>query len=124
MKKSSFVDYVTGDLLGGVSGVRSRAMFGGYGIYKGDTIFGIIVEDELYFKVGDLNRKDYEKARSEPFVYTAKGSKRVAMSYWKLPAEVMDDSQTLTEWTEKAIRVAFSDHKKNKAANALFKLFN
>ena len=106
MKKSSFVDYVTGDLLGGISGVRARAMFGGHGIYKGDTIFGIIVGDELYFKVGDSNRKDYEKASSEPFVYTAKGNKRVTMSYWKVPAEAMEDLQVLEEWAEKSLRVA------------------
>ena len=106
MKKSSFVDYVTCDLLGGISGVRSKAMFGGYGIYKGNTIFGIIVEDELYFKVGDLNRKDYEKAGSEPFVYTAKGNKRIAMSYWKVPAEAMEDLQILEEWVEKSLRAA------------------
>ena len=106
MKKSSFVDYVTSDLLGGISGVRSRAMFGGYGVYKNDTIFAIIVEDELYFKVGDLNRKDYERAGSEPFVYTAKGNKKVAMSYWKVPAEAMEDLQVLEEWAEKSLRVS------------------
>ena len=106
MMKSSFVDYVTDDLLGGTSGVRSRAMFGGYGIYKNDTIFAIIVDDELYYKVDDSNRRDFEKLNSEPFTYAAKGRKRVTMSYWKLPAEVMDDSQLLEEWTDKAMRVA------------------
>ena len=104
---SSFVDYVVNDLLSGFRGVRSRAMFGGYGIYKDDTMFAIIVDDELYYKVGDSNRKDFEKLGSEPFTYTAKGRKKpVTMSYWKLPAEVMDDLQVLEEWTDKAMQTA------------------
>ena len=113
MKRSSFVDYVVSDLLGGLGGVRARAMFGGYGVYKDDTIFAIIVDDELYFKVGDLNRKDYEKRGSEPFVYVAKGNKRLAMSYWKVPAEAMEDLQVLEEWAEKSLRVSVAHPKKS-----------
>lgn len=104
--KSSFADYVVGDLLADVEGVRARAMFGGHGVYKDDLMFAIIVEDELYFKVGAGNRKDFESVGSEPFVYRAKGNKRVAMSYWKLPSDVMDDREALLVWTEKAVRVA------------------
>lgn len=100
--KSSFVDYVVDDLLADVGGVRARAMFGGHGIYKDALIFAIIVDDELYFKVGDSNRKDFEVRGSEPFVYEAKGGKRVAMSYWKLPADVMEDRDMLLRWVKKS----------------------
>ncbi len=110
--KSSFVDYVVSDLFFDVEGVRARAMFGGHGIYKDDLMFAIIVDDELYFKTGDTNRKDFESAGSEPFVYQAKGKKRVTMSYWKLPAKLMDDRDLLLEWMEKAVLVARSAAKK------------
>ena len=103
--RSSFADYVVSDLLADVEGVRARAMFGGHGVYKGDLMFAIIVEDELYFKVGDANRKDFVAYKSEPFVYSSKG-KKVTMCYWKLPATVMDDREFLLEWTEKAVRAA------------------
>ena len=106
MPRSTFVDYVVSDLLGDVEGVRARAMFGGHGIYKGDTMFAIIVDDELYYKVDDSNRRDFEALGSEPFRYQAKGRKTVTMSYWKLPAEVMEDRHELEEWTTKAVRVA------------------
>ena len=95
------------DLLSGFEGVRARAMFGGHGIYKDDTMFAIIVDDELYYKVGDSNRRDFEKLGSEPFTYKAKNRKKpVTMSYWKLPVEDMDDLQILEEWTDKAMQVA------------------
>ena len=103
---SSFVDYVVRDLLGGVEGVRARAMFGGHGVYKDDTFFAIVVGDELYYKADASTRKDYERHGSEPFSYSRKDKKAVTMSYWKLPVEVMDDRQEFLEWTEKAVRVA------------------
>ena len=113
--KSTFADYVVNDLLNELGGIRARAMFGGFGIYKNDTIFAIIVDDELYYKVNDSNCKDFEALGSEPFVYTAKGDKRVAMSYWKLPSEIMDDREALIEWSEKALRVAHSGKTRSKA---------
>jgi len=107
MPKTDFVDYVVSDLLGEWEGVRARAMFGGYGLYKEDTIFGIIVDDVLYFKVGDANRKAYEAAGSRPFEYQAKGrAKPVRMSYWEVPAEVMDDRGEIRRWAEAARRVS------------------
>ena len=106
MPKSTFADYVVNDLLAGVEGVRAKAMFGGHGVYKNDTMFAIIVDEELYYKVSDLNRKDFESRGSEPFRYTAKGKKRVTMSYWKLPAEILEDRELLLEWTEKSLCVA------------------
>ncbi len=103
MPKTDFVDYVVSDLLGEWEGVRARAMFGGYGLYKDDVIFGIIVDDELYFKVGDANRKVYEAAGSRPFEYQAKGrSKPTQMSYWQVPADVMDDRGEIRRWAAAA----------------------
>ena len=106
--KSTFADYVVTDLLAGVEGVRARAMFGGHGIYKDDLMFALIVDEELYYKVDDSNRRDFEAHGSEPFTYGSKGRKPVTMSYWKLPSEIMDDRELLMEWTDKAVQVALS----------------
>ncbi len=104
--KSAFVDFVMRDLLNGVPDIRARAMFGGHGIYKNDTMFAIIVDDELYFKVGDANRSDFESRCSKPYCYAVKGKKPVTMSYWNLPAEIMDNRQDLIKWLEKAAKVS------------------
>lgn len=107
MPTSSYVTYVLGDVLRDVpgAGVTSRAMFGGYGLYKDGVIFGIIVEDELYFKVGGSNKKDYESAGSEPFTYTAKGRSKVTMSYWKVPETILDDAAEVARWAAKSYRI-------------------
>lgn len=112
MAKNDFVEYVAHDLLGEL-GVAYRAMFGGYGLYIDGTIFAIIANNELYFKVDDTNRERYEEWGSSPFVYEAKG-KAMSMSYWKLPPDIMDDSERLEEWVEDSLSISRKTKKPKK----------
>jgi DNA transformation protein len=100
-RNNEFHEYVMNDVLADIPGITSRAMFGGWGIYRRGKIFAIIVEGELYFKVGDSNRAQYESRGSRPFQYTNKG-KIYTMSYWLLPEEIMENREELYEWIEKA----------------------
>lgn len=100
-KKSEFLDYVL-DCLSGLEGISSRAMFGGYGIYCEGLVFAIVVDDVLYFKVADNNRKDYEEVGSKPFTYEAKGA-TATMSYYELPESVLTDRRELGAWVKKAL---------------------
>lgn len=54
--------------------VTGRNMFGGFGIFMDGLMFGLVAYDELYFKVDDGNRADYESAGSRPFTYEGKSS--------------------------------------------------
>ena len=110
--KSSFADYVVNDLMGGIEGVKTRAMFGGHGIYKDGFFFALIADDELYFKVDDSNRKDFQARGSEPFKYAGKAKKVTVMSYWQLPAEIIEDRDELSKWVDKAVSVARKAKKK------------
>ena len=115
---STFVDYVVHDLLDGVEGVRARAMFGGHGIYKNDTMFAIIVDDELYYKANAQTQKDFKALGGEPFRYSRKDKGAVTMSYWKVPAEIMDDRRSLLEWTGRAVRTALLSARKKQPKRA------
>ena len=110
--KSSFAEYVVNDLMADIEGIKARAMFGGHGIYKDGLFFALIADDELYFKVDDSNRKDFQSRGSEPFKYTGKDKKVTVMSHWKLPPEIMEDRGELGEWTDKAVSVARKAKKK------------
>jgi DNA transformation protein len=94
------------DQLGRLPQLRAKAMFGGVGLYSGDCFFGIVAADELFFKVHDGNRAEYEAAHSEPFRPVANRS--VAMSYWRVPIEVLEDPSELATWARAAIRAAGS----------------
>ena len=102
-KNSQFHEYVVGDLLAGIPGVTSRAMFGGYGIYRNGVIFAIIADGRLYFKVDETNRSDYEHYESKPFTYVSPKGKKMTMGYWELPEEIMEERGEILEWVNKSV---------------------
>ena len=93
------------DMLAPWDEVRARAMFGGYGLYSGETFFGLVADDAVYFKVDEITQGDYERAGSQPFAYKA-GSKDVTMAYWQVPADVLDDPELIADWADKACAAA------------------
>lgn len=97
MKHNEFVEYIIGDQLSQLGGMSARAMFGGFGLYYEGTIVGIVISDELYLKVDDTNQSEYEKMGSEPFTYEKKTGSVTAMSYWKVPPEILEDRERLSE---------------------------
>jgi DNA transformation protein len=98
-----FRDFVL-DQLARVPQLYPKRMFGGVGLYSGDCFFGIVAADELFFKVDDSNRAEYQAARSEPFRPVA--NRPVSMSYWRVPIEVLEDPGELATWALAAIRAA------------------
>lgn len=102
-KDKSFHDYVIYDLFGELPGITSKAMFGGWAVYKNEAIFAIIVNGELYFKVDDGNRAEFEKMESRAFVYTKHDGKPITMSYWLLPEEIMEDRERLYDLVDTSV---------------------
>ena len=102
-KHSGFHDYVVHDALQDIHGVTSRAMFGGYGIYKNGLIFGIIINEKLYFKVDDSNKNDFASRGMKPFRYTMPSGKPYEMSYWEVPEEILENREEMREWVERAV---------------------
>lgn len=95
-------DYVL-EQLARVTPVTSRSMFGGVGIYADGLFFALMDDDNLYLKVDDGNRGDFEAIGSEPF--RPFGDER-AMQYYELPADVLEDVDALRGWVEGALDVA------------------
>ncbi len=110
-KDSEFHDYVVHDLLSTDKRVTSRSMFGGYGLYHGGLIFGLIIENALYFKVDGSNIDEYEARKSKPFTYINKG-KEVTMPYWEVPADVIDDRGLLWEWMSASMEITRKGNKR------------
>jgi DNA transformation protein len=100
-----FRDFVL-DQLSSIDQVRARAMFGGVGLYAGETFFGLLAADVLYFKVDDRNRDDYLTAGTGPFHPYA--NQAMTMSYWGVPLTVLEDPRLLAQWARRAIDVAQS----------------
>ena len=99
-----FKDYVL-EQLRLLRAVTTRRMFGGMGLYSDGLFFALIASDVLYFKVDDHNRPDYQARGSRPFVPFA-DRPEVSMSYFEVPADVLDDAEELVLWARKSVTVA------------------
>ncbi len=103
-RQDSFVEY-TLELMEPLGPVRARAMFGGWGVYYGGMMFGLIADGRLYLKVDDVTRPAFEAAGCAPFVYL--GSKKpVTMSYWTPPSDASDDALALLPWARRGVEAA------------------
>ena len=113
-KSSPLVEYLL-DMLGELGNVRARAMFGGFGIFRGDLMVGLIADEVFYLKVDDENRPDFEKAGSSPFLYHRAGrSEPIEMSYWEVSADVLENGHQLREWTDRSYEAARRNRQRNK----------
>jgi DNA transformation protein len=108
-----FPDYVL-EQLAAFGGVSARRMFGGSGLFKSGVMFGLISDGELFFKVDDANRADYKAKKSEPFTYEARGRK-IALSYWFVPEDIIEEPDELRAWAAKAYDAALKSRKDDAA---------
>lgn len=92
-------------MLSALGPVRARGMFGGFGIYHEDVMFGLVAYDVLYLKVDDATKERFRAAGGEPFSYEGK-DKPIEMSYWTPPEEAADDPAALLPWAELALEAA------------------
>lgn len=113
MEKNQYLEYVL-DLFETFRGIKTRAMFGGHGIYKDGVFFALIVNNLLYFKVDDTTRACYEKHGSKPFTYERKDKKSIALSYWEVPIEILEDRDQLENWINTAVTAAQRAQKSKK----------
>ena len=93
------------DLLQFIGPVESKSMFGGFGVFLEGLMFGLVADNELYLKVDDENRPDYEELGLQAFSY-GKSGKEFKMSYYQVPEEAMEDGELLSSWASKAYGAA------------------
>jgi len=93
-KHDGFKDFVL-DQLSELQGLTCRAMFGGYGLYRRETFFGIIHKGRLYFKVTETTVARYKTQGMKPF---RPNTKQTLKSFYEVPVDISEDSAYLTEW--------------------------
>ena len=99
---AAFREYVLSQL-DELGEVTARAMFGGVGLYRRGVFFGIVAGDTLFFKVGEANRRDFEKHKAKPFMpYAGRSSTK----YFAVPVAILESPADLAAWARKAIRAA------------------
>jgi DNA transformation protein and related proteins len=101
---ADFATYCT-ELLAVAGEVRSKRMFGGYGLYVDDLFVAIIVGEALYLKADEQSRPRFEAAGSRRFEYTRQG-KQQGMGFWTAPTSAMDSPAVMRQWVQLAVAAA------------------
>lgn len=109
-----FIDYVM-ELLGPFGTVRTRRMFGGYGVYLDGLMFAIVAQDTLYLKADEMNRAEFEQAGCERFGYARKGT-RASLNFFSAPEDAMESPQLMLPWARTAYAAALRTNAKKQAA--------
>jgi DNA transformation protein len=102
--KQEYLDYILGQL-SEVPDFTYKKMFGGIGFFRGDAMWGAIMNetDTFRLKVSDNNQAVYEAAGMEPFMMEKMNR---SMPYWTVPVDVIADKNILAEWVETAAQDA------------------
>jgi DNA transformation protein len=98
-KDESFKDFVL-DQLVGMDDVEARRLFGGHGLYRDATFFGIVHKGKLFFKIDESTVGEYRKGKMKPFRPSAR---QTLKSYYQVPAEVIEDADKLRGWAARAV---------------------
>jgi DNA transformation protein len=101
---SEFVDYLH-EVFESFGPIRSRKMFGGFGIYHNDLMFGLVAADELYLKTDNINVAVFKERGLGPFEFVA-NNKVSKMSYYLAPEEIYDDPDQAKVWAELGFQAA------------------
>lgn len=98
-----------------------RRMFGGYGLFHEDRMFGLVAGGRVYLKTDDENRAAFQAKGLLPFEYARRGE-MTATSYYEAPAEIFEDRQEAARWAQLAwgavLRKGSEPTKKRKSAKA------
>ncbi|HEX2146175.1 MAG TPA: TfoX/Sxy family protein [Pseudorhizobium sp.] len=86
--------------------VSIRRMFGGKGIYYNGLIIAIEIYDEILLKADSVTAPRFEAAGARQWVYENKKRKAVAMPYWSIPDEAVDDPEEMGKWLQLAYEAA------------------
>ena len=91
--------------------IRSRRMFGGYGIYHDGLMIGLVADDVLYLKTDAISAPQFAEAGCLPFEYTKNGV-IMKMSYSSAPIEIFDDPEIAKTWASRAYDAALRSRSK------------
>jgi DNA transformation protein len=101
---SEFVDYLS-EVFQALGQVDAKRMFGGFGIYHDDLMFGLVADDVLYLKADAESAPAFVDRQLAQFQYLKQG-KPVRLSFYAAPEEIFDDPDEARDWATRACEAA------------------
>lgn len=110
--QSEFVAHL-GEVFEEFGPVRARRMFGGYGIYHDNLMFGLVADDVLYLKVDAESAGLFSGRGLGQFEYVKNGT-AVKLSYCMAPEEIYEDRAAARRWATLAYEAALRGKAKSR----------
>ena len=110
MRSSEHVDWLC-ERLEILGRIKSRRMFGAWGLYCDGLFFAIVADDVLHLKVDAVSRPDFEAAGLAPFTYSMKDGRQQSLSYYPLPEAALDDEDEFLAWARRGLEAALRARK-------------
>jgi len=84
------------DMFDSLGEVTIKRMFGGKGIYHQGRILALEVSGDILLKADVESAPQFAEAGASQWIYDGK-NKPVAMPYWSIPEEALDDPEDLAK---------------------------
>lgn len=102
MKNSDYLTMLY-DRLKPLGPVSLRAARGGHGFFMRELLFGLVMFDQLYFKINAQNAPTYKAAGASPFIYPGRHRKE-SLSFWSVPEKIIAQPTLLRDWATASIK--------------------
>ncbi|MDT8999662.1 TfoX/Sxy family protein [Paucibacter sp. APW11] len=93
------------ELLAPLGSLRSRRMFGGYGIYVDELFIAIIAFEQLWLKADELSLPRFETAGCRRFEYSREGQ-TTGLRYYSPPEDALESPALMLPWARLALEAA------------------
>ncbi|EGA68507.1 hypothetical protein VISI1226_09274 [Vibrio sinaloensis DSM 21326] len=90
--------------------IKSRSMFGGFGIFADETMFALVVNDKLHVRADAQLTQQFKALELEPYVYKKRGFP-VVTKYFALSDEWVADSKRTLQVAQQALNAAKEEKK-------------
>lgn len=95
--------------------VKSRSMFGGFGLFSDNNMFALVVEDKLHLRASQHNQQRFEELGMQPYCYTKRGFP-VVTKYYAVPDSWWVNTQQLLAEAQQVLDIAIIENQEKKSA--------
>ncbi|NAW64969.1 TfoX/Sxy family DNA transformation protein [Photobacterium halotolerans] len=96
--------------------IKSRSMFGGFGIFAGETMFALVVNNKLHLRANARNEEAFKQADLKPYVYQKRGFP-VVTKHYAIPDSWWETPDVILEHAERSLNAAQADKEKKLQAS-------
>ncbi len=78
--------------------ITHRAMMGAAVLYCDGTVFAVVDDEAIYFKIDAVSAPIWDRAGLPPFTFTNASGETVSMNYRRAHDDVYDDPDAMRHW--------------------------